>query len=47
MTDNWGPISEAAKAPIVLVAFPIILLLSAVIEVYGSPWNSMVKSFET
>ena len=37
-TDFWGPSSEAAKAPIVLVAFPIIIdLLSSAIEVYGSP----------
>ena len=35
------------QAPIVIVAFPIIIdLLSAAIEVYGSPMNAMVKSCE-
>ena len=35
------------QTPIVLIAFPIIIdLLSAAIEIYGSPMNNMVKSFE-
>ena len=34
------------QTPTVLVAFPIIILLSAAIEVYGSPMNAMVKSCE-
>jgi len=44
----WGSSSEAADT-IVLVAFPIIIiinLLSAAIEVYDSPMNALVKSFE-
>ena len=46
--NNWVIIRGLAaklQTPIVLAVFPIIIdLLSAAIEVYGSPINAMVKS---
>ena len=43
----FGGLAAKLQTPIVIVAFPIIIgLLSAAIEVYGSPMNAMVKSCE-
>ena len=46
LLDPPSLLAAKLQTPIVIVAFLIILLLSAAIEVYGSPMNAMVKSFE-